>query len=424
MELRPAERDGYIHGRDTPARDKSLNDMKKSLDEKLARIHADSAGKDFILADAKDADMALGLAAPGRSPERHAEEARFRTLGEYRDQIRKNVQQGLIDIMLMSASTNEVLTIKQRLFDDSTVTPAARANDTTDIHLVSGGVYAREPSRPFRTATIDHIMCGKVDCTEPQRQSGADLGLYSMTFNNDGERDRETLSCYGDFRIEAEQKGFRHFLEIFDPNACGENCPPPDQLGRFINDHIVRALAGVVGKGRPIFLKIAYHGPAAMEELASYDRHLIPGILGGSAGTSFDAFYQLWEAKKYGARAALYGRMINNSEHQGCFIEHLRWLADGQIDDPAEAVRSYHAALAKKGVRPYRSLEDDLVPTRRWTSYGGPSANMSKRMVVGQASRPALAKPAGQGKPMAGPRQPKMPEIVAANLERWDRVLG
>ncbi len=39
--------------------------MEKSLDHKLTRIAADPACRDFILADAKDADMAYGLAAPG-----------------------------------------------------------------------------------------------------------------------------------------------------------------------------------------------------------------------------------------------------------------------------------------------------------------------------------------------------------------------
>ena len=55
----------------------------KTLDAKLAAIHADPAGApDFILADAKDADMAYGLASPGRSPEYHGPEARFRTLAD------------------------------------------------------------------------------------------------------------------------------------------------------------------------------------------------------------------------------------------------------------------------------------------------------------------------------------------------------
>src|SRR5947207_7379831 len=119
----------------------------KSLDQKLARIHADPRrGHDFILADAKDADMALAIGAPGRSPESHAGEARFRSLREYRDIIEQIVQQGLVDIMLMSAATSEILTIQKRIFDNSPVTPAARANDTTDIHIVRGGRYPSQPS--------------------------------------------------------------------------------------------------------------------------------------------------------------------------------------------------------------------------------------------------------------------------------------
>src|SRR5690348_4630738 len=115
---------------------------EKSLDVKLRRIHADPSGcKDFLLADAKDADMALAIGAPGRSPEAHAGEVRFRSLTEYRDIIEQIVAQGLVDIMLMSASTSEVLTIQKRIFDNSPVTPAARANDTTDIHILRGGKY-------------------------------------------------------------------------------------------------------------------------------------------------------------------------------------------------------------------------------------------------------------------------------------------
>src|SRR4051794_4122911 len=139
--------------------------MQKSLDAKLARIHADPHGcKDFILADAKDADMALAIGAPGRSPEAHSGEVRYRTLAEFRGIIGQIVEQGLVDIMLMSASTSEALTIHKRIFDDSHVTPAARANDTTDIHIIRGSTYPTSPSRPFRTATIDHIQCGRLDC--------------------------------------------------------------------------------------------------------------------------------------------------------------------------------------------------------------------------------------------------------------------
>src|SRR3954454_22550439 len=113
--------------------------MEKSLDRKLARIHADPARcKDFILADAKDADAALSIGAPGRSPEAHPGEVRYRSLQEFRDIIEQIVAQKLVDVMLMAASTGEVLTIQKRIFDNSPVTPACRANDTTDIHVVRG----------------------------------------------------------------------------------------------------------------------------------------------------------------------------------------------------------------------------------------------------------------------------------------------
>jgi hypothetical protein len=387
--------------------------MQKSLDQKLARIVADSSCRDFILADAKDADMAFGLAAPGRSPEHYAGEARFRTLAEYRQLMREIVAQGLVDIMLMSASSNEVLSIDERLFDNSHVTPAVRANDTTDIWLASGsGRYGSQPSQPFRTATIDHIQCGKLQCAANERALGANLGLYSVTFNNDVDLDHRSLEAYKGFRIEAEAKGFRHFLEVFDPNACET---PPADLARFINDHIVRALAGVTSRGRPVFLKIVYHGPAAMEALARYDRSLVVGILGGGAGTTFDAFQMLWEAKKYGARVALYGRKINNAEHQLSFIQYLRAVADDQLK-PDEAVKAYHGALQKLGIRPQRTLADDMQQTETASSYSG--AGSTKRKASATAAKPASLAGLPDFSTMS------QAEKVQWNLDRWKRIVG
>ena len=387
--------------------------MEKSLDQKLARIAADPSCRDFILADAKDADMAFGLSAPGRSPEHYAAEAHFRTLDEYRQQMREIVAQGLVDIMLTSASTSEVLAIHERLFDGSPVTPAVRANDTTDIWLAgAGGQYIEQPSRPFRTTTIDHIQCGKAECSPDERRLGADLGLFSVTFNNDVELDHRTLEAYKAFRIEAESKGFRHFLEVFDPNAPAH---PPADAGRFVADHIVRALAGVTDRGRPLFLKIAYHGPAAMEALARYDSSLVVGILGGSAGTTFDAFQMLWEAKKYGARVALYGRKINNAEHQLSFVEHLRAVADDRME-PTEAVKSYHGALQRLGIHPHRSLADDLQLTETASSYGGKPSSVHK-------PRPSQPAPT-QSAEMPDFSKMTQTEKNQWNLDRWKRIVG
>lgn len=335
----------------------------KTLDTKIRKILSDPSCPDFILADAKDADMAGGMAAPGRNP--GMPEGTYRTLDQYRELIRQNIKQGLVDIMLMSASTSDLLARQERLFAESAVTPAVRANDTTDIWLAHGSVYPGQASRPFRTASLNHAMYGQSAKPMASTKPAVDLGLYSITFNNDLVLDLEAMERYAGFRLEAEEKGFRHFLEIFNPNQLRQ---PLEDLPRYLNDMIARTLAGVVGKGRPVFLKIPYHGPRAMEQLAGYDRSLIVGILGGSSGTTFDAFNQLWEARKYGARVALYGRMINNSEHQLSFIQHLRWIADGTIE-PAEAVRSYHAALQKLNIQPWRPLESDALQTIRYSNY-------------------------------------------------------
>jgi hypothetical protein len=364
--------------------------MDKTLDSKLAEMHADADSKAFILADAKDADMAFGIAAPGRSPE-HAD-GEFRTLAEYRDHMRANVRQGLLDIMLMSVSTNEILTIRERIFDGSPVTPAVRANDTTDIHVARGSVFPNQPSRPFRTALLDHAMCGRLGCDESERHAGANLGLYSVTFNNDAERDARTLEAYRDFRIEAERKGFRHFLEVFNPNAP-VNPVPDEKIGAFLNDLIARTLAGVASPGRPLFLKVPYHGPEFMEELAGYDPHLVPGILGGSAGTTYDAFKLLEDARAHGAKAALFGRKINNSEHQLSFIQFLRWIADGEAT-AEEAVPAYHGVLQGLGIRPHRPLTDDMVLTSQAVGYGGTSTTVT--VPAGAAQPTAEAPPQPQ----------------------------
>jgi hypothetical protein len=345
--------------------------MDKSLDRKLASIRANPASREFILADAKDADMALGIGAPGVSPEAHPGEVKFRTIEEYREQMRLITRQALVDIMLMSASSSHALTIRERLFDDSPVTPAVRANDTTDIHLARGATYASQPSRPFRTLSIDHAQCGHLDCAPEERALGANLGLYSVTFNNDLAHDQATLERFHAFREEAERKNFRYFLEVFDPNVPG--AVAPELLPRYLNDMIVRMIAGIAPAGRPQFLKIVYHGPAALEELVSYDSGLVVGILGGSAGTTRDAFQLLHDAQKYGARVALFGRKINNAENQLAFVQFLRLIVDGAIG-PVEAVKAYHAVLAKLGIAAQRPLDDDLKLTSQAMSYGGAPA--------------------------------------------------
>ncbi len=345
----------------------------KSLDSKLAEVKANPSSRAFVIADAKDADMAFGVRAPGprlylssrgERPARFSPEIwsrgeyGYRNLPEFLDIIRE-----------------EQLTIKDGLFRNSHVTPAARANDATDVWAVRHGCYTAEAAQPFRTASIDQIQCGKIECDRSSAEfPGANLGLYSVTFVNELEQDRETLSAFRSFREEAERKKFRYFLEVFDPNV--NPGIPPEKLGEFINDNIIRSLAGVPEAGRPVFLKIVYHGPKAMEELAQYDPNLVVGILGGSAGTTFDAFKLIHDAQKYGARVALFGRKINNAEHQLAFIEMLRLITDGKVT-PEEAVRAYHGVLQAAKIKPKLPLEKDLEPTSQPMSYNAPARTKS-----------------------------------------------
>jgi hypothetical protein len=385
----------------------------KSLDTKLAEVKANRASRAFIIADAKDADMAFGMRATGPRAYLSAQGARpaqfspevwtrdefgYRNLPEFLDIIREITRQGLVDIMLMSAYVNDLLTIKEGLFKQSSVTPAARANDTTDLWVVRHGSYTKEPAQPFRTASIDHIQCGQVECDRSgDAFPGANLGLYSVTFVNDLEHDRRTLEGFKAFREEAERKKFRYFLEVFDPNV--PSGVPAEKLGEFINDNILRSLAGVAAGARPLFLKIVYHGPRAMEELCQYDPNLVVGVLGGGAGTTYDAFRLIHDAQKYGARVALFGRKINHAEHQLAFIEMLRLVTDGRLA-PDEAVRAYHGILQAKGLKPHRPLEKDLELTDQTMSYGG-----GTRASVEIRGNPlAPARPAPEKKDGAGPQ--------------------
>jgi hypothetical protein len=251
---------------------------------------------------------------------------------------------GLVDIMLTSVSSAEALRARGAL-DDGPVTLAVRLNDATDIWSLRGATYKRHPSRPFATAELEGA------------RAVADLGLYSVTFSNDVERDLASLETYRAFRRDARAAGMRHFLEVFNP--AFDIGLEGAALGHYINDVIVRSLAGVAARDRPLFLKMVYNGPAALEELAVYDpAGLIVGILGGAAGTTRDTFELVRQAERHGARVALFGRKINLAEAPMTLVGLMRRVVEGEIG-PAEAVRAYHDALARAGLTPDRPLDAD-----------------------------------------------------------------
>jgi len=187
-----------------------------------------------------------------------------------------------------------------------------------------------------------------------------DLVLYSVTFNNDLDHDLASLVAYSEFRRDAAANGIRHFLEVFNPNVdCGL---ATSDIGAFVNDSIIRALAGVTQAERPVFLKMAYNGSGSVTELAEHDPSVVVGILGGSAGTSRDTFELLQRSEAAGARVALFGRKIQRSESQLDLVRLMRMVTSGALS-PADAVRAYHEALAVAGITATRTLEADLEVT-------------------------------------------------------------
>lgn len=318
--------------------------MTRRLDRKLAAIQAGTyTPADFIIADAKDGDMAFGCATPGKAPD-----GRMKPLRAYRDDMKKVVASDLVDIMLMSVSTAEVLT-REGVFAKTEITPAVRYNDTSDIWHPRGATYAKRPAKPFRTARLDR--------TKPL----TDLGLYAITLYNDLEQDLDTIAEYAAFRDEASAAGVRHFLEVFNPAFPVETTT--GYFAAYNNDMIARILAGVSHLDRPIFLKATYNGPAATEEIAGYDpENLIFGILGGGAGTTRDCLELIAQAEKYGARVALFGRKIYYAEDSVLMIRAMRRVIEDGITSE-EGVKAYHGDLQAAGIAPYRALDDDLALT-------------------------------------------------------------
>lgn len=328
------------------------------LAQKLDRIRKDPGGsKDFMICDAKDGDMGGGIPMPGS---RRDSRPGFKTRADYLDQIRALVGQSIVDLMLLSVGNLERL-VADGVFAHSGVATAIRANDTTDIWGARHSSYKNQPSQPHRSALIEHAMYGRQGVEPGTPPTLTDLGLYSITFMNDATIDRAAGEAYRAFRIEAERWRFRHFLEVFNPNVGADRLSRAE-IGEFVNDSIVRVIAAVPQVQRPQFLKIAYNGPKALEELVAYDPGIIVGILGGSAGTTRDTFELLAAARRGGARLVLFGRKINLAEDPLTLVALMRRLVDGELG-PEEAVRAYHGALGRAGTAPLRSLEQDLEIT-------------------------------------------------------------
>ena len=117
----------------------------KSLDTKLKKISDGTfTSKDFIIADAKDADMGAGRRAPGFVRNQDGSQSdKIDSFQNYLNKMQSLTESELVDVMLMSATAAERL-VNKKIFEKSSVTPAMRLNDTSCIWaMIRNGHYEK-----------------------------------------------------------------------------------------------------------------------------------------------------------------------------------------------------------------------------------------------------------------------------------------
>ena len=119
--------------------------------------------------------------------------------------------------------------------------PPAPTTRPTSL-AVTGGSFAQSPAgRSARRRSI--TSCAARSIAARRADLGADLGLYSVTFDdNDVNRDLESLEAYEDFSIEAEKQGFPALPGDVQPQRVRRHVHRP--TGRADTSTTDRAHAG------------------------------------------------------------------------------------------------------------------------------------------------------------------------------------
>ncbi len=207
------------------------------------------AAKDFILADAKDADMAFGIGAPGKSPEMHAAKSRFRTLAEYRDRSAQIVRAGPgrhhADVGQHQRRADDSA---NGFFENSHVTPAARANDTSDIFVVRSGRYIHEPPGRFAPPRSITSSAATSNCEPAERDARRESGPVQRHVQQRLDDDLRALEDYQPVspRGRSARASGISWKSSIPTRPTGST---PNRSPQFINDSIARTLAGVAAGG-------------------------------------------------------------------------------------------------------------------------------------------------------------------------------
>ena len=87
------------------------------------------------------------------------------------------------------------------------------------IHSPGSRSYSTQPALPFSNCTIKESQYGwnpvkeKTDTTNSDTVPGGNVGLFFLTLNDHATVDQLNLNAYKNFRLDAEQSKFKHFLK-------------------------------------------------------------------------------------------------------------------------------------------------------------------------------------------------------------------
>lgn len=359
--------------------------MTKTLQRKIRALLADASNSaEFILADAKESDLALAgvPAVLERSLERPDASFPYRSRGAYLDQILELIEDSPLDLMVVSREVAGSMAGAGGAFEHSRVSPSVRVQSGRDLR-------ARAPG-----------------------ESGP-LPLFGLGLSRDRALDQAELDAYDRFRLDVGVVRGGHLLELYP--ASGRDGGPPQRVDDVLDDRLLHSLLESPPWARPTLLQVPYYGPRLMERLAGCLPGIAVGVLGGAPGTTFDAFQLLAEAGRNGARAALFGRRIGAAEHQAAFVRLMDVVARREAS-PAEAVHAYHGVLQGLGIRPLRELGEDLQPSSQLLR--GEERSAVYVVVPELPYAPgARGEPAGAGERSSGTRTAPSPPAATTPTE-------
>ena len=317
--------------------------MGNRIFEKLS--NPDLLRRSPIFVFAADPLAAGGIHGLGREtrPNPH-----YRTRLEFLNLLRKVAAEGYVDGLLMTPADAEVLAVDERLFDTHPVTPLVRVNAETAIWNPRFGKYRQQYSHPFQTIPVSDACYCDYSIGEA-KACHIQLGLYSITLNNDVEADERTLNAYLQFAREVgETPGFDHILEVFLPNV---NLPGMDEKarGQYVADSIVRTMSYLRKHQRPLFIKTVYTTHETWRDLTSFDPTLVIGALGGPRQNTRKTLQLACDVTEYGGRVILFGRSVFEEDDPCLMTKYLRAVLDRTMTVD-EAHTAYQRSLREKRV--------------------------------------------------------------------------